>query len=283
MAVAQRQRNGLLSALLDRGPVTTASRGWVPRRIGPRFEWLDHNHICIFDGPLSKRRFGITTDIRQNTAKVLLHDNSHLVGQVEIERDPPGKGIILWDVAVREHLRGNGLATILTWCAFRELLAIQDSATFRIRMVQSLQPGTSKPGASDAGVRNIGMGVIAARLGFRPELPMERIVHGDNITGIGVLLGDNGSPPALKITVRCFPLVVIAFILSPDTMKPILDYRTYLQLKRDDYLIQSWLRQGLLFVNGNYCLRDSGIERFVNGLTTDEKEVALFRGKVRGL
>jgi hypothetical protein len=283
MAVAQRQRNGLLTALLEREPVTTTLRGWVLRRVGPRFEWLDHSHICIFDGPLSKRRFGITTDIRRNTANVLLHEDSHIVGQVEIERDPPGKGIILWDVAVREHLRGNGLATIMTWCAFRELLAIQDSATFRIRMVQSLEPGTSKPGASDAGIRNIGMGVIAARLGFRPELPMERIVHGDHITGIEALPGDNGNPPALKITLRCFPLVVIAFVLSPDTMKPISDYRTYLQLKRDDYLIQSWLRQGLLFVNGNYCLRDSGVERFVSGMATDEEEAALFRGKVRGL
>lgn len=278
MAVAQRQRNGLLSGLPDSGPVTTASRGWVPRRVGPRFEWLDHDHICIFDGPLSKRRFGLSTDIRHNAAKVLLHEDSHIVGQVEIERDPPGKGIILWDVAVREHLRGNGLATIMTWCAFRELLAIQDSVTLRIRMVRSL-----KPGPLGVGVQNIGMGVIAARLGFRPELPMEKIMRRDNITGIEVLAGDDGNPPALKISVRCFPLVVIAFVLSPDTMKPISDNRIYHQLERDDHLIQSWLHQGLLFVNGNYCLHDSGVERFVNVIATDEEEAALFARKVQAL
>jgi hypothetical protein len=268
----------LLSALLDGEPVTTTSRGWIPRRVGPRFEWLDHDHICIFDGPLSKRRFGITTDIRRNTAVVLLHENSHAVGQVEIERDPPDKGVILWNLAVRQHLRGSGLATIITWCAFRELLAIQDSATFRIRMVQSL-----KSGSTDAEVKNIGMGVIAARLGFRPELPMEKIVRPDNITDIETLPAANGNPPALKISVRCFPLVVIAFVLNPDTLKPISDYRIYQQLKHDDHLIQSWLHQGLLSVNGNYCLRDSGVERFVNVMATDEEEAAQFRSKVHGL
>jgi hypothetical protein len=278
MAIAQRQRTGLLTALLDRAPAAVALPGWVPRRVGPRFEWLDYDHICIFDGPLSRRRFGITTDIRRNTATVLLREGSHPVGQVEIERDAPGRGIILWNVAVREHLRGSGLATIMTWCAFRELLAVQDSATFRIRMVQSL-----KPGPLGAGVQNIGMGVIAARLGFRPELPMEKILRRDNITGVEVVAGDNGSPPALKVMVRCFPLVVIALALSPDTMKPISDYRTYLQLKRDEHLIQSWLRQGLLFVNGNYSLHDSGIERFVNVMATDEEEAAQFSTKVRGL
>ena len=86
-----------------------------------------------------------------------------------------------------------------------------------------------------------------------------------------------------KFTKVVIWLVVIAFVLSPDTMRPIADHRTYLQLKRDDHSIQNWLRQGLLFVNGNYCLRDSGIARFVNVLATDEYEARQFQDKVRGL
>jgi hypothetical protein len=166
----------------------------------------------------------------------------------------------------------------MTWCVFRELLAAQDSATFRIRMVQSLRPGTS-----GVGVQNIGMGVIAARLGFRPESHMERIVRRENITGIEPLPGMNGDPPALKVIVKGFPLVVVGFVLNPDTMKPISDHRVYVQLRHDEHLIQKWLRRGLLFVNGNYSLREPGIERFVNVMATDASEAKLFRGKVRGL
>ena len=59
---------------------------------------------------------------------------------------------------------------------------------------------------------------------------------------------DKDNPPALKILLRSFPSVLVAHVLSPATMKPISDYRTYLELKQDSGLIQTWLRQGLLFV-----------------------------------
>jgi hypothetical protein len=38
---------------------------WRPRRIGPRFRWLDHDTIKLVDGKLAGREFGLTTDIQQ--------------------------------------------------------------------------------------------------------------------------------------------------------------------------------------------------------------------------
>jgi hypothetical protein len=278
MATALWKRVDLLASFLDSRSSTPESCDWAPRRVGPRFDWLDHDSIRIIDGTLSERRFGINTELRTKTATVFLREGSQSVGQLEIERDREGKGITLRNVAVRQQLRGGGLATIMTWCAFRELLAVQDSATFRIRMVHP-----TKPGNSGTEVQSIGMGVIAARLGFRPELPIEKILQDNNITGVDALPGENGNPPALKIAVRDLPMVIVASALNPDTMKPIADVSTYLQLKVDHRPIQNWSRDGLLLVNGDYCLREPEVARFADLLATDPKEARTFRAKVQGL
>jgi hypothetical protein len=108
-------------------------------------------------------------------------------------------------------------------------------------------------------------------------------VHEDNVVGIAALPGDKDSPPNVRISLRSYPYALVAVVLSPSTMKPSTDIRPYQQLGRDGRQIQSWLRQGLLLVGEDYCLGESGIERFVNAMATDDEEAAQFRGKVRPL
>jgi hypothetical protein len=272
------QEGNPFAALPDRDSATTVPQRWTPHRIGPRFAWLDHDHILIVDGPMSERRFEVATDVRTGAAVLRLREDGNFVGMVHAERSPSGEGVILSNVAVGLRYRRGGLAAIMTWCAFRELLTRQESATFRIRMVRSV-----KPRATDAEVSNTGVGVIAARLGFRPELPVERIVRGDNIVDIAALPGGIDTPPAIRITLRSYPFVLVAVALSPDTMKPLSDIRPYQQLGRDGRQIQSWLHEGLLLVGEDYCLGQSGIERFVNALATDDEEAAQFRSRIHPL
>jgi len=127
----------------------------------------------------------------------------------------------------------------------------------------------------------VGMGVIAARFGFTPEMNVARVLAGNNITGIEPIPPDRGFPPAIRLSLKTDPLVVIAFILSPDTLRPIPDYRTYIDVKADDWQIVNWAREGLLCVNGNYCLRESGFNRFVNALAVDYDEARRFRSRLR--
>ena len=278
MAAPQRQGGGIFATLPISSSPTAESRCWSPHRIGPRFAWLDHDHILIVDGPLSERRFEVATDVQTDTAVVRLREDGNFAGMVHVERSPSGKGVILSNAAVGLRVRRGGLAAIMTWCAFREVLTRQDSATFRIRMVRSV-----KPRATDTEVSNIGVGVIAARLGFRPELPVERLVREDNVVAIAALPGGKDSPPAIRVSLRSYPFVLVAVVLSPRTMRPLSDIRPYQQLGLDGRQIQSWLRQGLLLVGEDYCLGQSGIERFVNALATDEEEAAQFRSKIRPL
>jgi hypothetical protein len=278
MPPPEEHEDDLSEYLPDLGSAVAESQRWSPHRIGPRFAWLDHDHILIVDGPQSERRFEVATNIQNDTAVLRLREDGRFAGMVHAERSPAGKGIILSNAAVGPRFRRGGLAAIMTWCLFRELLARQESATFRIRMVRSV-----KPRATDTEVSNIGVGVIAARLGLRPELPVERLVHEDNVVDIVTLPGNQDNPPAIRISLRSYPFVLTAVVLSPDTMRPLSDTRPYQQLSHDGRQIQSWLRQGLLLVGEDYCLGQSGIERFVNALATDDEEAVQFRGKIRPL
>jgi hypothetical protein len=278
MAHAHDQSNQFCAPLENGSPTRRELWRWSPHRIGPRFAWLDHNHILVVDGPLSERRFEVTTDLQPGTAVVRLREDGLFAGMVRVERSPSGKDAILSSAAVGLRFRRCGLAAIMTWCVFRELLTRQDVATFRIRMMRSV-----KTRAADAEVGGVGVGVIAARLGFRPELPVKRLLSEDNVVSIAALPGDKDSPPSIRISLRNHPFVLVAVALSPDTMRPFSDIRPYQQLDRDVSQIQNWMREGLLLVGGDYNLGQSGIERFVNALATDEDEAAQFRNKIRPL
>jgi len=267
---------GLADALGRQGESTVTI--WRPRRIGPRFRWLDHDTIKLVDGALAGREFGLATDIQRTTAELALTEGKDRVGEVSIERNPPGKGVILSDIGVREQLRGNGLAAIMTWCAFREMVLAQETSTFRVRMVS-----TPKAGEQDTEVRNVGIGVIAARLGFETELDLQQTLDPRNVTGVDIIEKQLNTPPGLRIMLRTDPLVLIGFALNPDTLKPLSEDSMYVELRKDRDLMRDWALSGRLVIcNGNSCLRRAKAERFADILATDAEEARLFRARVRG-
>jgi hypothetical protein len=267
---------GLADALTRPGDSTTTI--WRPRRIGPRFRWLDHDTIKLVDGKLAGQEFGLKTDIQRTAAELVLTEGKERCGELSIERNPPDKGVILTDIGVRERLRGNGLAAIMTWCAFREMVLAQETSTFRIRMVHS-----QKSGEQGAEVQNVGSGVIAARLGFEPEMDLQQALDPRNVTGVDIIDKQLDTPPGLRIMLRSEPLVLVAFALNPDTLKPLSEDSMYVELRKDRDLMRDWALSGrLVFCNGNYCLRRAKAERFADILATDAEEARLFRARVRG-
>lgn len=255
-----------------------AGFNWAPARVGPRFEWLACDSIRILEGGMTGKILGVKTELLRHSATIALYDDEIQIGVESIERDPPGKGIILWDAGIKQQYRRNGLAAIMTWIIFRELLTVQDVATFRIRMVRSL-----KTGEKGAELQNVGMGIIAVRFGFTPELNLKQILTLDHITGMEILPPLNGNPPAIKVNLNCDPFVLVAFVLNPDTMKPTNNFRTYQEIMRDEGLINKWAEQGMLVVNGNYLLRKPQIDHFVNRIAVNKTEAIVFRDKIRGL
>jgi hypothetical protein len=272
-------------AILVDGLVRTETPGpgsfvWQPTRIGPAFQWLDHERIRVVEGRLAGRSLRLHTEVGTTTASGRLHSGEIEVGSIALEREPPGKGIVLWDLGVREELRGSGLASILTWVMLRELLAAQSSATFRIRMVRSLRAG----GGEGSSVQNIGMCVIANRLGFVPDMDLEEVLRPSNVLKINILPGREENPPGLEIVLRTDPLVLICLMLDPGTGRPVRNTSGYLQLLRKEGVTPELVRRGVITVtNGNFRLPAESIGRFVNRLAVDAAEAVRFFGMIHGL
>ncbi len=256
-----------------------AGGGFVyqPARFCPQIKWLDENRIQILEGGLANRELEVKTELLPKSAAIYLYDQKE-IGKVLIERNPPGTGIILWDALVHPDYRQKGLAGIMTWIIFRRLLEEQDYATFTIRMVRHL-----KPVVNGTELQNVGMGVIAVRLGFTPEINLEKLLRPSNIISVDLFPESQGTPPGLRLVLHSDPLILIMFVLNPETMRPIKEERVYNEIKRDLRLVHSWANLGLLVVNGNYLLRTPQIDHFVNRMAINETEARIFRDKIRGL
>jgi hypothetical protein len=242
-----------------------AVHDWHPKSIGPRFDWLARERIRVKDGPLAGREFGVETRLEERHAFLFMSDRGRRIGQASIERDPPGQGIVLWDIGVQLALRRKGLASIITWIIFRELLERQQTASFRIRMITSV-----KAGDKDVETQNLGICVVANRLGFTPEWDLEKLLAKENVGRVEVMPPRGSSPAGFKVLVRTYPLVLIAFLLDRDTHRPVSDYGTYLRLSKDERSVQQWVKQGLLVVsNGNYVLREGGFGQFLDAVAID--------------
>ncbi len=269
-------RRSLLGRLFGSGPDRAL---WQPIAFGPKFDWLDATHLRLAVGPLAGETFELTTEVKPATAHSTLYHYGSVVGECHIERTPPGRGVVLWDVGVREAYRRRGLASLMTLVAFRRLLEIQRSATFRIRMVRLV-----KPSDRDIEFQNVGMGVIAYRLGFESELDITRLLHPDNLVSADILPAKGDFPPGLKMVIRTDPLVLVGFVLDSDTKKPVSDLGTYVRLMRREADLQDWLAKGLVVIcNGDFRLPEAGIDRFLGCIARSQAEARDFRAKVKGL
>jgi len=220
----------------------------------------------------------ITTDVFETKANCYAALDGRRIGRTYVERDPPGLGGILWDIAVQERYRRGGGASIMTYSIFRELFSMQERTFFGIRMMRLM-----KPTDRNVELQNVGIGVIGNRLGFTPESNLDKLLRPANITGMEVLPAKNNFPPSFKTVIRTFPLVLIAFILDQDTRRPVDDYNTYAKLLKDERVIFDWVARGLIVVgNGNYWLRRRGLDQFVNHLSADEYAAKVFRRRIRG-
>lgn len=162
---------------------------------------------------------------------------------------------------------------------FRELLGEQEEATFRIRMVRSLRAG-----GEGSGVQNVGMCVIASRLGFVPDLDLDAVLQPDNVLKTNLLPARDENPPGLELVLATDPLVLVCLVLDPDTGRPVRSTGVYFQLLREGGVTPELVRRGVITItNGNFKLPADSIGRFVNRIAVDADEAQQFLSKIQGL
>jgi hypothetical protein len=217
-------------------------------------------------------------DVSENQMRLFLKSNGNIIGRTLCDRNPRSGDIIYWDVMVNEQYRMKGVASVMTKYILRELLSMQKRVKFLLRMIKLFRP-TDKL----IKLQNVGIGVIAYRLGLNCEFDLPKVLNKLDIIKIEILPPDGIFPPSYKIVLQTYPYVLIGFIIDPGTLKPINSYDTYIQMIQRPEIIDEWIRtKAIVIGNGNYILKKNGINKLISCIAFDEYEAEYFRKSCTG-
>jgi|UniRef100_A0A7C3Z2V0 hypothetical protein len=250
-----------------------------PQPLGPKFEWVSPDRIRVLEGFFENKIFRVISEIAPKEAHFFLELDGKVVGKVDLERNAPEATIVLWNIVVEKPLRHKGLASILTFISFRELLRLHNQASFFIRMVRLI-----KPSEKEIRAQNVGIGVIAKKLGFSPEYNLPQLLLEKNIVEITPLPAFEDMPPAYRIVLRSYPLVLVSFLVDPKTSHPFDESNPIYRSVITPDVAQVWLSNGMIIIgNGNYILKREGLNRMINHLARNEEEAKIFFRKIKPL
>ena len=217
------------------------------------------------------------------------------VAHCHFDRDPETGTETLWGIFIRSELRHRGLTTLLTRITFRELLTSGRRHWFAIRKLmqvdsegrnQTQAPGGPKPEAQNpqsprVSLHNLGLGLVALRLGFRPEPDLERLLAAGNIKTIQAVPPEPPSPPGLLLRIETQPGLLVAAFLAPDTGHPLTNPEAYERFVSPRQLHRQALAGQAVIGNIDYILPRAAIETFAARLANDHAELRHFIAALR--
>jgi hypothetical protein len=250
---------------------------FLHKPMGPRFTERDKEMIRIEEGELQGQEFRLTTEVSDDEAHTRLFRDNEEIGHCDIQRNTHEATVVLWNIVVQEQLRHKGLASIMAYTAFRKMLELYKTASFAIRMLRLI-----KPSDRITKIQNVGIGVIARKLGFSPEYDLEALLRQRNIQLVELISSDGIMPPGYRIVLKIFPLVLIAFLVDNETGKPFPQgHRIYNSLVTAE-TAETWVSDRMIIIgNGNYILKREGIEEAINHLGTNEVEAGIYARRVK--
>lgn len=251
---------------------------WFERKpMGPAYASLDEDMIRIEEGDLKDRGFRLTTEVSDDEAHVHLFEEAKEIGHCDIQRNAHEATVVLWNIVVQEQLRHKGLASIMAHTGFRRMLELHHSPSFGIRMIRLV-----KPVDRITKLQNVGIGVIARKLGFSPQYDLDRILVRKNIQLVEPIPAAGDMPPAYRIVLSVFPLVLIAFLVDPFTSHPLpRDHQLYGQIVEPE-TVEDWVHDRLIVIgNGNYILKRAGIPEMINHLAASADEARVLARRIR--
>jgi len=250
-----------------------------PKPFGPTLQKIDEETVRVEEGDLKGQVLKLTTQLTEDEAHVLLHWDGKQIGHADYQRNAMEASIVLWNIVVQEDLRHKGLASIMARVGFRHLLELHKNATFAIRMLRLI-----KPSERITKIQNVGIGIIARKLGFSPEYDLQNLLRQRNIQLIELIPASEVMPPGYRIVLKTFPLVLIAFLVDKANGRPYPGgHKIYNSLVTPE-TAEQWVGERMLIIgNGNYLLRDDGIEELINHLATNQAEAGIYARRVRSV
>lgn len=212
-----------------------------PLPFGPAYDLIAPERLRVKAGPLSGRDLSFTRDVCARKADFALHEtgtgtSSEPMAHCHYDRDPDSGLEIMYDIFVRSEQRNKGLASLLVRLSLRELFSKGRRHWPRIRRLMVVEAsndtshshgGTVDPGGVHWGVRpdstlhNIGIGIVALRLGLRPDPAVARLFEPGTVRSVQLATLTPETPPGLLIHLNSLPGTVIAAFIDSATGRPV--------------------------------------------------------------
>ena len=215
------------------------------------------------------------------------------VAHCHYDRDPETGLETLWGIFIRSEFRHRRLATLLVRTTLRELLSSGRRHWFAIRKLMQVDseagrraplgrtpadpPAPSDVPAAEASIHpapqppritlhNVGIGMVALRLGLRPEPDVERLVASGNVKSVQALLPDPPSPPGLLLRLESLPGLLAAVLIDPETGQPPADPKAYERFINPRDLVRQAMSGQAIIGNIDYVLPRTAIDQFASRL-----------------
>jgi hypothetical protein len=261
------------------------------------------NRLTIESGPLAGAALRIERRISDTEADFAFYEIADRGSEVDnpvahchFDRDPETGTETLWDIFIRPDFRHRGLTTLLTRLTFRDLLASGRRHWFAIRKLMQVDseagrrdaqiPGNPKseiqnPLSPRITLRNLGIGLVALRLGFRPEPDIGRLLAPGNVKAIQALPPDPPDPPGLLLRLGSLPGLLVAAFLDPDTGRPLASAEAYERFVSPRQLLRQTFAGLAIVGNIDYILPRTALEPLAARLANDHNELRRFSASLR--
>lgn len=267
----------MLSSIFRPKPKVEA--GFVAKPFGPGYELLNDGKVRVREGRFAGQTFELSLQESEHEMHVRLKADTGEVGHCDLEFNTHEANVVLWYLGVQEEYRQCGLASLIARVALRRALMQRKKATFAIRMLRLI-----KPNERVTRIQNVGIAVIARKLGFSSEYSLEELLRQQNVELIELIESDAATPPGYRIVLKSLPYVLIAFLVDPATGHPLpTGHPAYSSLVTPE-AGEQWVRERRIIIgNGNAVLRRDGVSEMVARLADNSFEAHDFRQRIRPL
>jgi hypothetical protein len=269
---------------------------------GPRYT-IAGDRLTIDSGPLAGTALRVERSVSNTKADFSFYElaggsspigkgrspaSPDPVAHCHFDRDPQTGTETLWSIFIRSEFRHRGLTTLLTRLTFRELLASGRRHWFAVRKLmqvdtegrsQAQTPGSPKsehPQLPHVSLHNLGIGLVALRLGFKPEPDLERLLAPGNVKAIQAVPPDPPSPPGLLLRLGILPGLLVAALVDPETGRPLPDAGAYERFVNPRQLLRQALAGQAVIGNIDYILSRTAVEPLAARLANDHAELKRF-------
>jgi len=261
-----------------------------PMPFGPRY-LLTADRLAIESGPLAGVSLRVDESISPIKADFALYEteprrsmSKDPVAHCHFDREPETGLETLWGIFVRAEYRHLRLTTLLVRLAFRRLLESNRRHWFAIRKLMQVDSEAGRhanPGSPRVSLHNIGIGLVAFRLGFQPEPDICRVLGPGNVRTMQVIEPEPPSPAGLLLRLNTLPGLLVAVMVNPDTGSLVTDPEAYERFASPRLLLNQALTGQLLVGNLDYVLPRSALLPFAARLADDRTELRHFTAALK--